>query len=179
MMAKPEVDLSYNHDELAREGYVLSLKQHINVDLSKGLRTVYDTKVVPAIAKREGRPPKNRHEIRRQMLQEGYFQMWGSLWGTSQNLMWENAGVSLDWQQPTVNKRSRVKKPKYGSLRTDPNFKAPRYATVVDIHGQPGGFDMDLSDDDVSAGFDRDKVFDAYIPWPSGDGVWYACGAQK
>lgn len=57
-MAKPEVDLSYNHDELALEGYVLSLKQTINVDLSKGLRTVYDTKVVPAIAKREGRPPK-------------------------------------------------------------------------------------------------------------------------
>ena len=150
--ALDNVTQHYSHDELARESYVLSLKQHINTDMADGLKTVYQQSAVPAFTKAHGRPPKDRHEIRRQMLQEDYFQVWGSLWRTSQHLMWEGVETSLDRQLPELNERARVGGGALGSLTLDPDLEVPRYVTAVNIHEQPGGYGYDLGEGDVSAG---------------------------
>ena len=154
MPAKSFDDLTehYNHDELAWESYVLSLKLHINMDMADGLKTVYERNAVPAFAKSNGRLPKNRHEIRRQMLQEDYFQVWGSLWRTAQHLMWEGVETSLDRQLPELNERARVGSRALGSLTLDPDLDVPRYVTAVNVHEQPGGYGYDLGEGDVSAG---------------------------
>ena len=144
--------LEANHDEGARDAFVLSLKLHVNQDMGPGLKTVYDHSALPAFEKEHGRPPKDRHEVRRQMLDEESFQMWGSLWRTAQHLMWESSETKVDRQLPELNKRANAKGRKLGSVRLDPNLKVPRYVTAVDIHGQPGGYGLNLSDDDVSAG---------------------------
>ncbi|MCH8181671.1 MAG: class I SAM-dependent methyltransferase [Proteobacteria bacterium] len=144
--------LEANHDEGARDAFVLSLKLHINLGMAPGLKTVYEKRAVPAFEKVHGRPPKDRHEVRRQMLEEDYFQMWGSLWRTAQHLMWESSETKVDRQLPELNKRAKVKGRKLGSLRLDPKLEMPRYLTAVHIHGQPGGYGLDQSDDDVSAG---------------------------
>ncbi len=154
MPAKSFDDLTehYNHDELAREAYVLSLKLHINMDMADGLKTVYEQNAVPSFEKAHGRSPKDRHEIRRQMLQEDYFQVWGSLWRTAQHLMWEGVETSLDRQLPELNERAHVSGRALGSLTLDPDLTVPRYVTAVNIHEQPGGYGYDLGDGDVSAG---------------------------
>ena len=139
MPAKSFDDLTehYNHDELAREAYVLSLKLHINMDMADGLKTVYEQNAVPSFEKAHGRSPKDRHEIRRQMLQEDYFQVWGSLWRTAQHLMWEGVETSLDRQLPELNERAHVSGRALGSLTLDPDLTVPRYVTAVNIHEQP------------------------------------------
>ena len=152
MPDKNYLHLEANHDEGARDAFVLSLKQHINLDMGPGLQTVYETQAAPAFEKEHGRPPKNRHEIRRQMLDEEPFQMWGSLWRTAQHLMWESSETKVDRQLPELNLRAKVGGRKLGSLRIDPDFEVPRYVTAVNIHGQPGGYGLNMSDDDVSAG---------------------------
>ena len=65
--------LEANHDENARDAFVLNLKWHINLDLGPGLKKVYEHKAKPAFKKKQGRDFKNRHELRKQMLDEEYF----------------------------------------------------------------------------------------------------------
>ena len=152
MPGKNYLHLEANHDEGARDAFVLSLKLHINLDMAPGLKAVYAERAVPAFEKENGRPPKDRHEVRRQMLDEDYFQMWGSLWRTAQHLMWESSETKVDRQLPELIRKAKAKGRKLGSIRLDPKLEVPRYVTAVDIHGQPGGYGLDLSDDDVSAG---------------------------
>jgi ubiquinone/menaquinone biosynthesis C-methylase UbiE len=152
MAPQETLTLVGNHDESARDAFVLNLKWHINLDLSPGLKTVFDGKATKAFKAKNGRAPETRHEMRRQMEQEPYFQMWGSLWSTAQTLMWQSGETKFDRMAPDLESRAKVKGPKKGSLRTDPNMEVPRYVTAVDIHGQPGGYGLDLDDNDISAG---------------------------
>lgn len=144
--------LGANHDEGARDMFVLGLKRHINLGLAPGLKSVYEKRARPAFEKAAGRPFRNRHEVRKQMLQEDYFQVWGSLWRTAQGLMWESAEDKTFRQMPDLIERARKMKNKKGSLRTDANLKVPGYVGDVDIHGQPGGYGYDLGGDDITAG---------------------------
>ncbi len=76
----------------------------------------------------------------------------GALWRTSQHLMWESSETKVDRQLPELNRRAKRTGRTLGSLRTDPKLEVPRYVGAVDLHGQPGGYGLDQSDDDVSAG---------------------------
>lgn len=152
MPGKSYLAMEANHDEAARDSFVLSLKLHINLDMAPGLKTVYEENAVPSFEKEHGRAPQDRHEVRRQMLGEEYFQMWGSLWRTAQHLMWESSETKVDRQLPDLIRKAKRKGRTLGSVRTDPKLEVPRYVTAVDIHGQPGGYGLDFSDDDVSAG---------------------------
>jgi ubiquinone/menaquinone biosynthesis C-methylase UbiE len=86
------------------------------------------------------------------MLDEPALQAWGSLSFLAQEMMWSTIEGEIARQQPRLNQRARVKGRRHGSLTVDPRFKAPRYVTAVDIHGQPGGYALDLGAGDVTAG---------------------------
>ncbi len=145
------VDLDRTSDEISREGFVLSLKKQINTNYGPKLKEIYEEKVYPKFTKLNNRPPKNRAEIRKEMKDQVEFKLWGSLWSSSQELMWEVIGDEIYRQIPELNHRSKIKKPK-GSLKVKNNFKLPSYVTSVDIHGMPGGYKLNLSNDDVTAG---------------------------
>lgn len=144
--------LEANHDEDARDAFVLNLKQHINLGLAPGLKQVFETRAAPAFRKRAGRDFETRHEVRKQMLEEDYFQSWASMWRTAQHLMWESAETKIDRQYDELVDKTTVKGKKLGTLRTDPNLNVPRYVTAVDIHEQPGGYGFDAGDGDITAG---------------------------
>jgi SAM-dependent methyltransferase len=144
--------LEANHDENARDAFVLNLKWHINLDLGPGLKKVYEQKARPAFKKKQGRDFKNRHELRKQMLDEEYFQAWASMWRTAQHLMWESAETKIDRQYDDLVDKTTVKGKKLGSLKTNSNLTVPRYVDAVDIHEQPGGYGFDMGDGDITAG---------------------------
>ena len=146
------LDLELAHDETSREAFVLDLKLHINTGLGPELREVYEKKAAPRIRKALGRDAKDRHEIRKAMTKEPTWQTWASLWSSSQELMWDTIGGEIDRLDEDLRTTAKVKGAAKGSLRIDPTFAAPRYVSEVHIHGQPGGYDLNLSDDDVTAG---------------------------
>ncbi|PPR77777.1 MAG: Ubiquinone/menaquinone biosynthesis C-methyltransferase UbiE [Alphaproteobacteria bacterium MarineAlpha2_Bin1] len=145
------IDLDRTSDEISRENFVLSLKKQININYGPKLKIIYENKVYPKFKKLNKRSPKDRSEIRKEMSSQSEFQIWGSLWSSSQELMWEVIGDEIYRQIPQLNLRAKIRKPK-GSLKINKNFKLPSYITSVDIHGMPGGYMLNHNKDDLIAG---------------------------
>lgn len=143
------------HDAEARERYVLSLKTQVRKEFEAGQKTLYDLKVEPDFRKKKGRAPASVDEIRAAMKGEGFHQMWSALTFTGQELMWDAVGESVQNDLPRIEDIARaIRKSnrKLGSLMLNAAVKMPAYVGHIDIHGQPGGYELDESEDDVLAG---------------------------
>lgn len=149
-------------DELARQEFVKSYKLHLATQISPQNKTVYETQVKPAFEKEHGRPPKNRHEIRKAMNGENLYQTWSSLLRTSQEMMWKACQVPVERQLDELIDKAKSTKDASGTLRLDPAVETPRYHTAVDIHCQPGGYHTEVTADDVSAGAVYDRAVYLY-----------------
>lgn len=147
------------HDESARQLFSASLKSHLSSDISAGTRTVYEVRIKPAFARANNRPPRDRHEVRRAIGRDSYYQMASSLKRTAQELMFESVGASVERQLPTLIAKAKPRRApdQGGSLRLDPSLPIPRYHRAVDIHCMPGGYHTEIAEDDVYAGalYDR------------------------
>ncbi len=148
-----------DHDELARQDFVFTMKQFVSDTLAVGGRAFYQGRVKPALEKRHGRAP-DRHEIRRRLAGEPHDQMISSMKRTIQELTWDTTGESVERQLAGLiakAKATRKRGKRLGSLRLDPDLEIPRYLSAVDIHAMPGNYHTDLAEDDVFAGalYDR------------------------
>ena len=150
-MAASQFSPTPNHDEGARQGFVLGFKTYLARDLTPGNKRAMESRVLPAFRKQVGRDPKDRTELRHAMEQDPYHQAWGSLMRVAQEQMWDSIEDSIDRQMPDLMARSVPKKPK-GSLRLDPKFELPRYLAAVDHHGMPGSYHGDTQPGDIRAG---------------------------
>ena len=150
-----------NHDEAARDGFVLGLKHHLSSVVGPGNRPLYENRVRSKMRRSLGREPHDRHEVRGFMERESYHQAWGSLMRTAQEMMWDSVGASVDRQIGDLIAKSKAPRSRLGSLRLDRDFRAPRYLTAIDHHGMPGSYLTDRTEDDVWAGAVYDRG--AYI----------------
>ena len=150
------------HDELARQSFVQSLKVHLASKVSPGNKTVYEERVEPAFEKQHGRPPKDRHEVRRVMVTEPYYQMWSALQRTSQEMMWDAISTSVERQLEELSHEAARLERKWGSLTLDSTLALPAYHAAVDIHCQPGGYHTELKTGDVTAGAIYDRAVYIY-----------------
>ncbi|MBM3505571.1 MAG: class I SAM-dependent methyltransferase [Alphaproteobacteria bacterium] len=146
------------HDEASRESFVVALKSHVATEVTGGNRLFFDTVAAPEFKRRHGYAPRNRSDVRRAMNPVPYYQMSSSLKRTTQELMWDYVGSSVERQLPALLDRAKqvTASPK-GSLHLDADLPLPRYLTAVDIHCMPGNYTTDLVDGDVFAGalYDR------------------------
>ncbi len=53
-----------NHDELARQQFVHSLKQYVAAHVSPGNRAIYEQRLKPQFEQEHQRSPETRHEVR-------------------------------------------------------------------------------------------------------------------
>lgn len=163
MLAKP------NHDELARQQFVASLRGHLSGHLMPGAYRVYEARVQPAFVAQHGRPPADQEEVREVMTQDPYYQFWSAMQRRSQELLWESVIDPTERQLPELIARAgKLSKKKLaggrrGSLRLDPCLEIPRYHRAVDIHLQPGGYHTDFTADDVAAGVVYDQGIHLYM----------------
>ncbi len=150
------------HDEFARQEFVKSFKLHVATQIAPGNKAIYEKRVRPVFEKEHGRAPKDRHEVRGVMQRDPYYQFWSELLRTSQEMMWESVGASVERQLPALVETVRGTESKHGSLRLDPDLEIPAYHTAVDIHCQPGGYHTELVEDDVAAGAVYDRAVYLY-----------------
>ena len=120
-----------NHDELSRESFVRDLMTHVTRDLMPGKKKLYEAKVKPAFIRAHNRPPKDRHEVRRAMEKEDFNQVWGALRRTTQEMMFDVIGESVERQLPELIDRAGRIGSKLGTLTLDPELEIPRYHTAV------------------------------------------------
>lgn len=146
--------MDVNHDELAYQLFVQSYIQDINFRLQGGLKPLCDTEGTPASMKQVV-------EQRRRILKHPYGQMWSSLRRIAREFTCEAVGPSVERQLPDLIEKAgkyRSSNRKIGSLQLDPDVKAPRYNTEIEIHCKPGGYHTELTADDVFAGAEYDRT---------------------
>lgn len=146
-------------DEASRQEYVYSLGAFVQNEVNPGLRVAYEQRVLPRYREAESREPRNRHEVRKAMLEDPFYQLASSMQRTTQEMMWNAVDETIQRQRPALEAKAgeAIRSPRYGSLRLDPEFQMPRYIANNDNHAMPGGYSADLSATDIAAGalYDR------------------------
>jgi hypothetical protein len=144
-----------NHDEKARQMFVLHLKHHIGRKIRPGNKAIYEKQAKPKFVKQHGREPQDRHEIGDVMYQEPNYLMFSALNRDAQELMWDAVADPIyrqkDRLEQTYTKLHNTPKRK-GTLNLNPAFDPPRGIKEVNIHLQPVNYAADFGDNDVLAG---------------------------
>jgi len=165
------------HDEDARSNFMMDLYRHLGSQAGEGRRDVFEGRVKPAFVKEHGRAPKDRHEVRKAVKDDPYFQFWGHLRVlANQTLFYENS-QTVERQLDTLIDKAKPGKPK-GKLELDPDFEIPKYQAPFDMHWMPGSFFTETTKDDVAAGAMYDSgglyVMTSGNLGPLGDGGAYS-----
>lgn len=92
--------------ERSRQDFVRSFKAVLQSDLEPGLETTYKGRIATDWAKQHGAPPANRHEIRKAMVVNPYFQTFASLTRVSQELLWDTVIDSVERQLPELMEKA-------------------------------------------------------------------------
>jgi SAM-dependent methyltransferase len=146
-------------DEAARQEYVFSLGNFIQSEINPGLGAVYERLARPEFVATHDREPNDRHEVRKAMNGQVYYQLASSMQRTTQEMLWNSVDESVQRQLPQLveNAQQIAQAPRLGTLALDPAFKMPGYIARNDNHAMPGGYSADLCQGDITAGalYDR------------------------
>jgi SAM-dependent methyltransferase len=154
----PEAD----HDEQAQQNFIKSLRAHVTRNFSEGNQALYSGAILPKFKAAHGRPPQTRKELREAFAVEPYHQWWSSMMRTTQEILYDTVGPSIERQLPDLTQRAREMRNQLGSLTLNENVQMPRYLTAVDIHCKPGSYHTELMEDDVFAGAEFDRTYRLY-----------------
>ena len=151
-----------NHDELARQQFVRSFKEHLVAHVHPGNRLAYERRVKPAFVKEHGHEPESRYEIRGVMTRDSHYRMFSAMLRTSQEMMWSASQKPVQRNLHDLIEQAKDTGNTGGSLKLDPGLEIPRYHRAVDIHCQPGGYHTEVTDDDVAPGAIYDRAVFIY-----------------
>lgn len=147
-----------NHDEAARQEFAKSLKGFVQGRLLPGLGPVHGSRAAKRFEKAHGRPPADRHDIRKAMVGDEYFQHYAATNRIAQELIWDTVIDSIERQLPALEAEARALSARNKApLETRADFPTPRYVTALDIHCMPGGYAEAETPDAIAAGalYDR------------------------
>lgn len=155
-MAQQNVSELYrpNHDELSRQEFTGVLKGLVNGKLEAILGQKFEQELAPDFAQSHGHAPQNRVDAAKAFQAEPLYQLWGSMVYTSQDLMWETVGETVDRQRALFEARAKAvaaKDKTLGSLTLDPDLKAPEPIGSREIHRQPGGYFYEADGEDLTS----------------------------
>ncbi len=150
-----------SHDELARQHFVRSFKEHLVTDLHPGLKTVYEKRAKGKFIAEHQREPETIQEVGQVMKQDSHYQAWSSLLRTSQEMMWSSAQIPVQRAIQELATQA-AQTAAVGSLRLNPDLQIPAYHTAVDIHCQPGGYHTEYIENDVAQGAIYDRAVYIY-----------------
>jgi SAM-dependent methyltransferase len=159
-----------SHDELARQQFVWALRKGVRENVEPAIRTVFETRVGPQLDKKNG--DATLPEVRKAMLRDPLIQSWSALRRTTWEAQWDVAGEAIARDLPRLLDEAqhyRSARRKHGSLTLDETVEVPRYNTEIEIHVQPGGYHVEIADDDIFAGALWDRVYTVGEP---GRGEW-------
>jgi ubiquinone/menaquinone biosynthesis C-methylase UbiE len=141
-------------EEESRHAFLIEMKNMLSGELAEGVRQSWDRSARPAFEKAHGREPKDRHEAAKAMRDEPYYQMWSALGRIQQEIYVDSTAACVERQLPALVEKYRAyaAAPKFGTLKLNPDVVIPRYISAVDIHCVPGGYFVELGEDDVYVG---------------------------
>ena len=82
-------------DERARQEFTNSLKGFVQSGLLPGLGPVFASRAAKRFEREQGRAPADRHDIRKAMLADPYFQTYAATNRIAQELLWDSVIDSM------------------------------------------------------------------------------------
>ncbi len=156
LVGKHGVSPDFTHDERARFNFLAQLNTHLAAQVVPGNARAYETRVKPAFEAEHGRAPVDRHEVRKAMLRDSYFQTWSALRRSSMELRQQNGREVVLRQLDKLNAKAAALNHQSPQLKLNPDVAIPAYIRKVDFHCMPGGYTTELAADDVSAAANYD-----------------------
>jgi SAM-dependent methyltransferase len=141
---------SADHDERVRFDVIAGLNHFMSQHLAPEVTRAWRNRVRPAWLAREGRAPRDRHEVHAAMRRTPEWQLW-SLVRRHTMEMRQHAGRELVGRQADTL-RARAERLNAGceTLQLNPELPIPRYVSAVDTHLMRGGYTGATLSGDVS-----------------------------
>ncbi|MBC7519662.1 MAG: class I SAM-dependent methyltransferase, partial [Sandarakinorhabdus sp.] len=119
-----------DHDERARQEFTKSLKGFVQSGLLPGLGPVFKARAAKRFEREHGRAPKNRHDIRKAMVTDAYFQHYAATNRIAQELIWDSVIDTIERQLPEIEARAAaLSAGSAAPLEASDDFATPRYVT--------------------------------------------------
>jgi hypothetical protein len=132
----PEV----THDEVARLNFLAHMNRHLSTRVMPYIRAAWDARGAAAFEAKHGRPPADRHELRRALLAEPAFTSWSAL----RRMTMEQRQQAGRWvtlrQAEDLADRAHALTEGDPRLSLNPDLPLPRYVGAIDHHCMPGSY---------------------------------------
>lgn len=146
-----------SHDEIARFNFLAHMNRHLSTRIMPAVKTAWERRAGPAFETRESRSPKDRHEVRKALLQDPYYQAWSALRRATMEQR-QQAGRWIALRQAEILSAKVDGLTKAGDrLELDPALPIPRYVSAVDHHCMPGSYHREVFPGDVSGAANYDS----------------------
>ncbi|MFT4054309.1 MAG: class I SAM-dependent methyltransferase [Novosphingobium sp.] len=127
-----------SHDEASRQNFAKGLRGFIQREVLPGLTPLFAK--TAAESKSLGVDLASRHDVRKAMKKEPFFQSYAALNRTAQELLWLSVVDTIERDWPRLAAEVKAREGQGGELRIPEHFEVPRYVTALDIHCMPGGY---------------------------------------
>ncbi len=147
------------HDEQSAQSFIKTLRVFSTRKFHAGNEALLTKKV---LSKHEDGSCPPRREMRNALKDEPHHQWWSSMVRTTQEMLYDTVGPSIERQLPDLIERARSCRGDLGSLTLDDSVEVPPYLTAVDMHCKPGSYQQEMVADDVFAGAEFDRTYRLY-----------------
>ncbi len=165
-----------NHDEQALQNYIKTLRVHSSRHFHDGNKKILAERLEPQLRRKTKNRVPSRKAVREAFMGEEYHRWWSAMLRTTQEMLYDSVGPSIERQLPTLVHKAKALKGERGSLTLDDKITTPSYLAAVDMHCKPGSYMQELTDDDVFPGAEFDRTFRLYSMGGLGpnldDGGW-------
>lgn len=139
-----------SHDEIARFNFLAQMNRHLSTKLMPGIAEAFEARVKPGFEKAEGRPFKDRHEVRKALTKEPAWQWWSALRRATMETRQQAGRWVTIRQADALNDTARQLTKDDNRLQLDPKLELPRGVTAIDHHCMPGSYHAELVPGDVT-----------------------------
>ena len=150
VLTKHDVFPVASHDEVARLNFLTHLNVHLSSQILPGVKTAFDKQVKPAIIAQTGKEPTSRHDVRKHMLNNGYFQMWSALRRNTMEMRHQAARAQVLGQIEGIVAKVDKACENDANIQLDTSVSIPPNVGSVDIHCQPGCYYQEYFENDVT-----------------------------
>jgi SAM-dependent methyltransferase len=138
-----------SHDEIARLNYLAQMNRHLATRIMPLVKSAWEQRVEPAMLA-QGKPARDRHDVRRALARDAMFQTWSAL----RRMTMEQRQQAGRWttlrQAEELAQTAAALTDGDDRLALDPAVKIPRYVGAVDHHTMPGSYHTERFPGDVS-----------------------------